>query len=227
MRQYWWKILCCILLGYTIIAGFLLPVPALDIVNETIRNLYFHVPMWFTMIALFLVSSINAVKYLRTGNLKYDVISYEYTSVGILFSILGMITGMEWANYSWGEPWSNDPKQLGTAISMLIYFAYLVLRGGMKEEDKRAKISAVYNIFAFALMIPLLWILPRMVDSLHPGNGGNPGFNTYDLDSNMRQVFYPAVIGWLMLGVWMSSLKIRLSIVRMNKENDLHFNNKN
>jgi len=227
MRQYWWKILCCILLGYTIIAGFLQPVPALDIVNETIRNLYFHVPMWFTMIALFLVSSINAVKYLRTGNLKYDIISYEYTSVGILFSILGMITGMEWANYSWGEPWSNDPKQLGTAISMLIYFAYLVLRGGMKDEDKRAKISAVYNIFAFALMIPLLWILPRMVDSLHPGNGGNPGFNTYDLDSNMRMVFYPAVIGWLMLGVWMSSLKTRLSIVSMNRENDLHFNNKN
>ena len=227
MRQYWWKILCCILLSYTIIAGFLLPVPALDIVNETIRNLYFHVPMWFTMIALFLVSSINAVKYLRTGNLKYDIISYEYTSVGILFSILGMITGMEWANYSWGEPWSNDPKQLGTAISMLIYFAYLVLRGGMKDEDKRAKISAVYNIFAFALMIPLLWILPRMVDSLHPGNGGNPGFNTYDLDSNMRMVFYPAVIGWLMLGVWMSSLKTRLSIVSMNRENDLHFNNKN
>lgn len=226
MRQYWWKILCCILLSYTLIAGFLLPVPALDIVNETIRNLYFHVPMWFTMIALFLVSSINAVKYLRTGNLKYDIISYEYTSVGILFSILGMITGMEWANYSWGEPWSNDPKQLGTAISMLIYFAYLVLRGGMKDEDKRAKISAVYNIFAFALMIPLLWILPRMVDSLHPGNGGNPGFNTYDLDSNMRKVFYPAVIGWLMLGIWMSTLKIRLSIVRMNKENDLHFHNK-
>lgn len=226
MRQYWWKILCCILLSYTIIAGFLLPVPALDIVNETIRNLYFHVPMWFTMIALFLISSINAVKYLRTGNLKYDIISYEYTSVGILFSILGMLTGMEWANYSWGEPWSNDPKQLGTAISMLIYFAYLVLRGGMKDEDKRAKISAVYNIFAFALMIPLLWILPRMVDSLHPGNGGNPGFNTYDLDSNMRKVFYPAVIGWLMLGIWMSSLKIRLSIVRMNKVNDLHFHNK-
>jgi heme exporter protein C len=134
-----------------------------------------------------------------------------------------MLTGMEWANFTWGEPWSNDPKQLGTAISMLIYFAYMVLRGGMKDEEKRAKISAVYNVFAFALMIPLLWILPRMVDSLHPGNGGNPGFNTYDLDSNMRLVFYPAVIGWILLGVWFATLRIRIMLIRHKDENDLSF----
>ena len=219
MRQSWWKIVCVLLLGYTISAGFLMPVPALEIINETIRNLYFHVPMWFTMIILFLVSFIYAIRYLRSGDLKHDLYSEGFTKVGILFSVLGMLTGMEWANYSWGEPWSNDPKQLGTAISMLIYFAYLVLRGGMKDEEKRAKISSVYNIFAFALMIPLLWVLPRMVDSLHPGNGGNPGFNTYDLDSNMRMVFYPAVIGWILLGVWMSSLKIRISLLNYHKEN--------
>jgi heme exporter protein C len=219
MRQSWWKVICVVLLAYTVIAGFLLPVPPLDIINETIRNLYFHVPMWFTMIILFLVSFIYAIKYLRTGDLKDDIYSAEFTNTGILFSILGMLTGMEWANFTWGEPWSNDPKQLGTAISMLIYFAYLILRGGMKDEEKRAKISAVYNIFAFSLMIPLLWILPRMVDSLHPGSGGNPGFNTYDLDSDMRMVFYPAVIGWILFGVWLSTLKTRLSLLQYHKEN--------
>ncbi len=223
MRQYWWKVVCVLLLGYTVIAGFLLPVPALDIINETIRNLYFHVPMWFTMIILFLVSAIYAVRYLRTGDLRYDVFSAEFTKVGIFFSILGMLTGMEWANYTWGEPWSNDPKQLGTAISMLTYFAYMVLRGGMKDEEKRAKISAVYNVFAFALMIPLLWILPRMVDSLHPGNGGNPGFNTYDLDSNMRKVFYPAVFGWILLGVWISTLRVRVALYHFKRENEFEF----
>lgn len=219
MRQSWWKILCVLLLGYSIVAGIAFPVPALDIINETIRNLYFHVPMWFTMIILFLVSFIYAIKFLRSGDLKHDIFSADFTKVGILFSILGMVTGMEWAKYTWGEPWSNDPKQLGTAICMLIYFAYLVLRGGMKDEEKRAKISAVYNIFAFALMIPLLWILPRMVDSLHPGNGGNPGFNTYDLDSNMRMVFYPAVFGWILFGVWLSTLKARISLIVFNREN--------
>lgn len=219
MRQLWWKVACVLLLGYTIIAGFLMPVPALNIINETIRNLYFHVPMWFTMIILFTVSFIYALRYLRTGNLKDDIYSAELAKVGIFFSILGMLTGMEWAKFTWGEAWSNDPKQLGTALSMLIYFAYLILRGGMRDEEKRAKISAVYNVFAFALMIPLLWILPRMVDSLHPGSGGNPGFNTYDLDSEMRKVFYPAVLGWMLMGFWICNLKIRIRMIEFRREN--------
>ena len=219
MRQLWWKLLCVLLLGFSIIAGFLGPVPALDILNETIRNLYFHVPMWFTMILLFLGSVIYPIRYLRTGDLKYDINSAELIKTGIVFSILGMLTGMEWARFTWGAAWSNDPKQLGTALCMLIYFAYLVLRNGMKDEEKRARISAVFNIFAFALMIPLLWILPRMVDSLHPGNGGNPGFNTYDLDRDMRIVFYPAVIGWTLLGVWISTIQIRIKLIEYQREN--------
>jgi heme exporter protein C len=90
----------------------------------------------------------------------------------------------------------------------------------LSDEEKRAKISAVYNIFAFALMIPLIWVLPRMVDSLHPGNGGNPGFNAYDLDARMRTVFYPAVIGWFLLGLWISTLIIRTELIRYRKDND-------
>jgi heme exporter protein C len=212
------KWVAVLLAGYTVVGGFLMKVPRLDIINETIRNLYFHVPMWFTMIFLFFLSFLNSIHYLATGNLKFDAYSASLTKIGIVFSILGMLTGMEWANYTWGTPWSNDPKQLGTAICMLIYFAYLVLRGGMKDEEKRAKLSSVYNIFAFCMMIPLLWILPRMVDSLHPGNGGNPGFNSYDLDSHMRAVFYPAIIGWICIGLWISKLHIRIQLLRYRAE---------
>lgn len=227
MRKSWWKVACVVLVLYAIIGGLLMPVPRQHILNETIRNLYFHVPMWFTMILLFTGAFIYAIKYLRTGRLEYDINSVVLTKVGIFFSILGMVTGMEWAKYTWGEPWSNDPKQLGTAVCMLIYFAYLILRGGLSDEEKRAKISAVYNIFAFALMIPLIWVLPRMVDSLHPGNGGNPGFNAYDLDARMRGVFYPAVIGWFLLGLWISTLIIRVELIRYRKDNDfLSTNNK-
>lgn len=218
MRQSWWKVLCVVLLAYTIVGGLLFEVPRTFILNETIRNLYFHVPMWFGMILLFTWSFVYALKYLRGGDLKNDIRSVEYLKVGVLFSILGMLTGMEWAQYTWGAPWSNDPKQLGTAVCMLTYFAYLILRNGIKDDEKKARISAVFNIFAFVMMIPLLFILPRMVDSLHPGNGGNPGFNSYDLDSRMRMVFYPAVIAWFLLGLWISNLKIRIRLIAYKAE---------
>lgn len=223
MRTWWWKIVCILLVGYTVIAGFLAPVPRLDILNETIRNLYFHVPMWFTMMALFTASVVYAIKYLRSGRLEDDIYSSQFAITGIAFSVFGMLTGMEWAKYTWGAAWSNDPKELCTALCMLTYFAYLVLRNGLKDEEKRAKISSVYNIFAYALMIPLIMVIPRMVDSLHPGNGGNPAFKKYDLDKYMMMVFYPAVAGWITLGFWMATLSIRQALVKFKQENNFDF----
>ena len=211
MKKRWWKVLCIALLVYSILGGLLFDVPRLAILNETIRNLHFHVTMWFGMILLLTTSMIFAIKYLRSNDLKDDQISVEFANAGVIFGILGIATGALWANYTWGEPWSGDPKQNSAAICLLIYFAYLVLRNSLQDEQQKARIGGIYNIFAFAAMIPLLFILPRMTDaSLHPGNGGNPGFNAYDLDSRLRLVFYPAVIGWTLLGVWIASLRIRM-----------------
>lgn len=213
MIKSWWKILAVVLLCYTVVGGLLLPVPALPILNETVRAVHFHVPMWFGMTALFTVSVFFAIQFLRTNELKYDIYSLNFAKTGIWFGVLGMISGMVWAKFTWGEMWSGDPKQNASAIGLLIYFAYLVLRGSLNDSTQRARVTAVYNIFAFATLIPLIFILPRLTDSLHPGNGGNPGFNTYDMDSNLRSVFYLAVIGWTMFGVWLASLKIRIDVL--------------
>ena len=204
------KIFSVLLLIYTAAAGILLEVPRLPILNETIRVLYFHVPMWFTMIFLLLLSSVNAYKFISTKNIKYDLISYNYAHVGVYFGVLGIVTGMIWANYTWGTFWTNDPKLNGSAVGLLIYFGYFVLRNSIEDESKKAKVSSVYSVFAFSMLIPLIFILPRLTDSLHPGNGGNPGFNVYDLNSQLRLVFYPAVIGFICLGLWIANIKFKL-----------------
>lgn len=206
----WWKYLGIVLVTFSIIQGFLGKVPELPILHESIRNVYFHVPMWFAMIVLFVVNAVYSIKYLRAGSLHADRWAVESANVGVLLGILGIVTGMVWAKFTWGEPWSNDPKQNSAAIALLVYLAYFVLRGSIEDDQKKAKISAVYSVFAFPVMIVLVFILPRMTDSLHPGNGGNPGFNTYDMDNNVRKVFYPAVIGWICMGVWITQLKFRI-----------------
>lgn len=210
MKKSWWKILCVLLLVYTIIGGLLFSVPRLNIVNETIRALYFHVPMWFGMVVLFLTSTVYSIRYIRNPSAKNDLVAFSFAQTGLVLGLLGIVTGMMWANYTWGSPWHGDPKQNGAAIALLVYLAYFILRASVENDEQKARLSAIYNVFAFAAMIPLIFIIPRMTSSMHPGSGGNPGFNMYDLDSQMRLVFYPAVAGWILLGVWITSLRIRL-----------------
>jgi len=184
MKKNWWKILSALLLVYTIVAGLLGPVPTLPLLQETIRNLYFHVCMWFAMMILFTVSVVYSVKYLRSLNLAHDVFARNFAVIAMVMGILGYATGAIWASYTWADPnkplinsfstIARDPKLIGAAIALLVYFAYLILRDAVSDIDKRARISAVYNIFAYAILFPAIWILPRILPSLHPGNDGKP-----------------------------------------------------
>jgi heme exporter protein C len=218
MRKLWWKIAAVVLLLYVHVGGLLFDVPRLNILNETIRALYFHVPMWFGMIFLYTASAVYAVLHLRNPIPGHDLRSVTLAHVGTAYCILGLVTGMLWANYTWGTPWHGDPKQNGAAILLLVYLAYFVLRGSLENQEQRSRISAVYNIFAFAAMIPLIFIIPRMTSSMHPGSGGNPGFNMYDLDSRMRLVFYSAVIGWITIGIWIASLRLRWHLLEQKMD---------
>ena len=217
-KYYWWKILGGILLLYAIIAGFLIPVPE-TMIQESLRNVFFHVGMWFAMFALLLTSFVFSLRYLIRFNIREDIVAVEAANVGLLFGILGIITGMIWAKNSWGAYWVRDPKLDGAAVGIFIYLAYIILRGSIDNPEKRAKVSAVYSIFAFILWIVFVLILPRTADaSIHPGQDGAPVM-ALDLSSSTRVVFYPAMIGWILLGAWIVNLRIRISKIKLLIEN--------
>ena len=163
------------------------------------------------MVFLFIASFTYSIRYLRTGSPSDDLRARVFVETGMVFGAAGMVTGMLWANFTWGSYWVPDPKLNGAAIALLAYLAYGILRNSLQDSIQRAKVSAVYNIFAFVMMVLFIFILPRMTDSLHPGNGGNPAFSSYDLDDNMRMVFYPAIIGWILLGLWMTEIRVRIA----------------
>lgn len=208
--KHWWKIAGVLLVMYSIFGGFFVPVPAVNRVHESIRNLYFHVPMWFAMIALATISVVYSVIHLRNNSEDADIRSSQSACAAIPFALIGLVTGALWAKFTWGNFWPNDPKLNGVAASLLIYLAYFVLRSSIADEQKRARIASIYNIFAYVMMIVFILIIPRFVDSLHPGNGGNLAFGKYDLDNNMRMVFYPAVIGWILVGLWFTQIRVRI-----------------
>jgi heme exporter protein C len=202
MKLAWWKISAMVLLVYAVVGGLLLPVPELTQLGETI---------------------IQSIKYLRSGDLRHDIKAMSYAGVGTYMGLLGYATGAIWASFTWADPNNpayasfgsimREPKLIGAAIALLIYGAYFILRSSVTDLDQRARVSSVYNIFAYAMLFPSIWIIPRLLPSLHPGQEGNPALNFNDIDARMRMVFYPAVIGWTLLGAWISTLIIRYRFI--------------
>lgn len=192
--------------------------PFLKILFQTIRNLFFHVPMWFSMVALLTGALVYSIKYLRHGKREFDIAASKITETAVFLGVLGILTGMLWANFTWGQPWPNDPKLNSVAIGMLMYLAYFILRGAIDDEEKRARVASVANVFFYPIFISLIFVLPRLTESLHPGNGGNPGFSSYDLDDTMRMVFYPAVLGWILIGFWVAQLKTRVKKLEVSDD---------
>ncbi len=196
--------------------------PNQSILNETIRNLFFHVPSWFAMMFLMTMSLVYSVRYLRGSAMEYDLKAGNAARVGLVFAAAGLLTGSVWARFTWGAWWVSDPRLNGAALGVLVYLAYFVLKSSVNDSEKAARLGAVYNIFAYAMMMLFIMILPRMTDSLHPGVGGNPAFSQYDLDDNMRLIFYPAVIGWIGIGIWILQLRNRIDMLSFRKMNREH-----
>jgi heme exporter protein C len=203
-----WKPLSILLLVYAIVAGFSISIPDTNI-GDTLRNVFYHVGMWFALLALMTSSFIHSIRYLSKGQMIDDSKANEGVLVGLFFGILGIITGMIWATFTWGVPWTNDPHLNGAAVSLLVYFAYQVLRSAVPDAEKKARVAAVYNIFAYIILLVFVGILPRLsTNTLHPGSAdGNPAFG--DMDAQMRLVFYPAILGWILLALWILNLRNR------------------
>jgi heme exporter protein C len=215
LKQNWWKILALLLLAYAVLWGLTIGIPRLPIIHESIRNLFYHVGMWFAMMVLFIISFVYSLRHLRGFNRRDDIIASEAAAVALMFGFLGLVTGMIWANFTWGKPWVSDPQLNGAAVSVLAYLAYFVLRGSLDEMHKRGRVAAVYNIFAFVMLIVFLGIMPRLASSsLHPSSTNDPGMTVAKLDDRLRTVFYPAAVGWILLGVWIMTIRVRVRKVK-------------
>lgn len=209
-------------LTVVLVLGVMGPVSNLPILEHTARNLYFHVPMWFVLYAGAIAGAWHAGRYLATGRTVHDVRSEAAWMVSTVAGVTALVTGVVWARFTWyqgtGLWWSPEPRQNMVAVQLLISGAYFILRGSLDRPRQRARLSAVYALFATASMPFLTYVLPRRMASLHPGAEGNPAFSEMDIASDMRWIFYLAAVGFLLLGWWLYTQRVRAKVAALRVE---------
>lgn len=218
MKLKLWKYAVAVWMTVVISAGFLIQIPDIPILKQSARNLFLHVPMWFTMAVCFGAGLVYSIKYLNNPDPVTDHKAETATQVGLMFGICGLLTGAVWARFTWGTWWTfAEPRMNLSALGMMIYVAYFVLRTAFDNPEKRAKISAVFNVFAATTIPFLLYIIPRQLPSLHPGAEGNPAFSEITAPE-LRYIFYPAVVGFIGLAIWISNIVNRYKKVKFELE---------
>jgi heme exporter protein C len=210
-----------------IVLGFGLPMsatpanwyelPVIPALGEKARIIFFHVPTAWLSVLAFISSMVYGIRYLRKRQPDDDIKSASAAGLGFMFCILATVTGAIWAKFSWGTYWNWDPRQTSIFILLLIYGAYFALRSAVEGEEKRATLSAVYAIIAAITMPFFMFIMPRILASLHP----EPILNVQGkvhMNSMMLVVFLASLAGFTGLYYWMWNLHVRMQRLRLLQE---------
>jgi heme exporter protein C len=194
-----------------VIAGaFLWVEPAEGFIGESSRIVFFHVPCAWTAALAFLVAAGYSLAYLVRRDRRADEIAEAAVRLGLLFAVLTLVTGSLFAKIMWGSYWNWDPRESSYLLLVFLYGAYLFLREAIDDPDRRARIGAVYALFAAVLMPFLVFVAPRVTASLHPQTVINPQGEIL-MDMPTKTIFFAGLLGFTGIFLWLLQLEARLA----------------
>jgi len=165
--------------------------PEEAVMGQVQRVFYFHVSAGWVGMLGFLVAAIAGIVYLRTGRRDWDIVGLSAVEIGMAFAFINIVTGSIWARPIWNTWWTWDPRLTTATVMELIYAAYLMLRSGIEDPDRRARFGAVYAIVGF-LSVPITFMSVRLFRTIHPvviGGGDPNATGSFDMTAKMLQTF--------------------------------------
>ncbi len=195
-----------------VLAAFLMSLlyaPLEKVMGEVQRVFYFHVATaWVGMVG-FVVAAVVAVIYLKTKNMKWDVIGLAAVEISLVFFLIAIVLGSVWARPAWGTWWTWEPRLTTAAILEMIYLAYLLLRQGIEDPERRARFGAVYTLLG-GLSVPLTFLSIRIFRTIHPVVIGSGGSETMGMTDSMVETMLFNIAVFSLVFITMFWHRVRL-----------------
>lgn len=217
----WWKWLIFLVMSVIIWFSFTTPAPQQQI-GEASRIFYYHIPQAWICVIAFAMSAYYSIKYLRKRSGLDDDLAADSARLGLLFCVLATLTGAIFAKVTWGAFWNWDPRQTSIFILLLIYGAYFALRSAIEDEDRRAALSSAYAIFAFVTVPFLVFVIPRMVPSLHPSDSVINKDLKFTMGPQVRTIFFASLVAFTVIFFWIFNLLKKYHIIRRRAETGIN-----
>ncbi len=199
-------------LGMAVICwgAFLYARPAENFVGESSRIVFFHVPQAWVATVAFGVAAAYSLAYLRTRRIEHDDAAAAAARLGFLFCVLATVTGSIFARVMWNSYWNWDPRETSIVLLLLVYGAYLGLRGALEDPERRAALSSAYALVAVVTVPFLVFFVPRMYQSLHPDTVINAE-GKVKMSPDIRLVFFSSMVAFMGLFFWIWNLDRRVT----------------
>ncbi len=212
-----WDRLLAWLTFFSVLAALYLSLvyaPTEKTMGDVQRIFYFHVASaWIGMFAFFVVF-VASIAYLAGKDARWDIYAYTSAELGVIFTTIVLVTGPIWAKPIWHTWWSWDPRLTTTLIMWFLYLAYGKIRSSLGEEEKRARLAAVFGIISF-VDVPIVFMSIRWWKTLHPAPvvGGSTGFA---LAGGMIPAFFVSLFAFTLLYIFLMRRSVRIE--RMSAE---------
>ncbi len=213
----WWRFLLFLRMSAKIWYSFTKPATQ-QVIGEASRIFYYHIPQAWICVVAFAMSAYYAIKYLKKRNPLDDDLAADSARLGLLFCLLATVNGAIFAKVTWGAFWNWDPRQTSIFILLFIYGAYFALRGAVEDEERRAALTSVYAIFAFVTVPFLVFVLPRMVPSLHPNDSVIGKNLKFTMGPQVRTIFFSSLTLFTVLYFWIFNILKKTNVLQRKLE---------
>ena len=186
--------------------------PMEKVMGQVQRVFYFHVAAGWVGMLGFIAAAVAGVIYLIRNERRWDIVELAAVEIGMVFAFINVVTGSIWARPIWNTWWTWDPRLSTATIMLLIYSAYLMLRAGIDDPDRRARFGAVYAIVG-SLSVPLTYFSARLFRTIHPiviGSNQPGAEGAFDMTPKMTQTFMISLLVFSIIFVDLLWHRIRL-----------------
>jgi len=188
--------------------------------NYVQKIFYFHIAnAWIGMLG-FIAAAVAGILYLVKHDQKWDIIELAAVEISLVFFLIAILAGSIWARPTWGAYWTWEPRLTTAAILEMVYVAYLLLRQGIDDPDRRARFSAVYTLVG-AISVPITFMSIRLFRTIHPVViGSNPAATTgsFDMTAKMLVTMFFALFSFSIIFIDLFWHRIRLGQLAQNVE---------
>ncbi len=194
--------------------------PTEKVMGEVQRVFYFHVAAAWVGLLGFVAAGVTGIIYLRTQNLKWDIIEQAAVEISLVFFFIAIVLGSIWARPIWNTWWTWDPRLTTAAIVEMIYLAYLMLRQGIEDPDRRARFGAVYTLVG-AVSVPITFLSIRLFRTIHPvviGSASAAAEGGFNMTSGMKTAFFFALFAFTVIFADLLWNRIRLGYLAQRVE---------